>query len=151
MCGLTMERLRKHTDSTGRVIPSMLHNLATHAFPHLSTVSKQQKEESSLHTRRWVSQKTPFHRSCFESHGTARNYTNQLCCSTAESFLWERAVVTCDITSPASPILALMKRRERAYLIAIKNLLCFHLCSTELTVTARSDHSYLTPLSNEKK
>lgn len=101
--------------------------------------------------RKKVSQKTTFHHSCFESHGIACNYINQFCCSTAESFLWERAVVMGYITSSASHVLVLMKCRERTYLIAIKNLLCFHLCSTELTVTARSDHSYLTPLSNEKK
>lgn len=146
MRGLTTKRLWKQTDFMGSIIPSVLHNLTVHTFPCLSAINKQQKKESSFWGQKQVSQKT-LHYSCFETHGIAHNYIYQLCCSTAKSSLWERAVVMCCITSSASHVKSLMKCRERAYLITIKNLLCFHLCSTELTVMARLDQSYLTPLS----
>lgn len=101
--------------------------------------------------RQGLQQKTTLHSQCFQSHGITYNYIKYLCYSTAWSILWERTVVTHGITSPTSNVLALMKFTERTYLIAITNLLCFHLHRVELTVMARSDHSYLTPLSNEKK
>lgn len=113
MCGLITERLWKQTDSMGSVMPSILHNLAMYTFPCLSAINKQQKEESSFCSEKWVSQKTTFHHSCFESHRIAHNYINQLCCSTAKSFLWERAVLMCYITSSASHVKSLMKCREK--------------------------------------